>query len=45
MNVIDQEREDTLVKSNETYKLLEEAKSFIKQEQGRITEDNNEERI
>lgn len=36
MNVIDLEREDTLTKSNETYKLLEEAKAFINAEKNKL---------
>ena len=41
MNVIDLEREDTLTKSNETYKLLEEAKTFINAEKNKLQEEAN----
>lgn len=41
VKVIDQEREDTLTKTNASYKLLEEAKSFVKNEENKLLEETN----
>ena len=41
MKMIDQEREDTVDKTNASYKLLEEAKAFIKNQENQLLEETN----